>query len=81
MKYITYQGKKIALDGASGLESKQILAKRTNNMGEFKHENPRTHKLEHIPLSKLQKFKKNKFAMIGKSPSDKRTVSKIFHHA
>jgi len=60
MKYITYHGKKIAIDGASKIESSQILAKHTNNMGEFQQTNPRTHKREHISLKKIQKFTNNK---------------------
>lgn len=81
MHYITYHGKKIAIDGATGIESKQILAKYTNDIGEFQHKNPRTHRVEHISLTKLQKFKKNKFGLMGKSPNDKRTISKLVHHS
>ncbi len=81
MRYITYQGRKIAIDGVNGIESKQILAKYTNNTGKFQHTNPRTHKLEHVSIKKLQKFTNNKFGLQGTSPIDKKTVSKLIHHS
>jgi len=61
-------------------EEDSIRKKYTNFNGEYPHKNPRTNKHERIPLEKIKKLNDRKFALIGTSPNDKLSVSRIVEH-
>lgn len=58
---------------------KKITDEYTNKQNEFSQRVPRLDKTENIPLEKIMKFNEKKFALIGKSPTDSKFVSRIVY--